>query len=241
MKSNYFGLSLCILFAAVGTNACMLGFESLKGSGLQTFVEKDESGFTQVEFGYGCKATVTSGESYSVVIQIDDNLVDHLRVERDGEMLKIGLQPYKSYRDFNFTADLTMPDIRGIHLSGGSDGKLNGFVLDHELKISLSGGSELTGDVSADPVSLSLSGGSEVSLLGKSTSVSVDGSGGSWFGLEQFQAQYLEFELSGGSSARVRVDNRLSGNASGGSMVYYSGPAILGEISKSGGSKVIQR
>jgi hypothetical protein len=134
-----------------------------------------------------------------------------------------------------------MPDIRLLDLSGGSNSQINGFELDHNLEISLSGGSELSGDLSADSVVFSISGGSEVSLLGESPRVDINGSGGSWFGLEEFHTDELTFDLSGGSTAKVSVDQILSGNASGGSSVHYSGDPQLGNISKSGGARITKR
>jgi hypothetical protein len=216
----------------------MLGFESLRGSGTETFIERPESGFNVLKIGYGCQATVTAGEIYSVVIRIDDNLSEYLRIEQEGERLSIGMEPYKSYRDFNFAADVTMPDITALELSGGSEGQLNGFNLNHSVSIDLSGGSELEGDLIASQVTFSLSGGSEVRILGNAEQVSLGGSGGSWIELQDFNARILDFDLSGGTTAKVSADETISGNASGGSTVQYRGNAQLKNISKSGGSNV---
>jgi hypothetical protein len=219
----------------------MFGFESIRGSGSETFIERPETGFSELEIGYGCRATITSGETYSVVIQIDDNLADFLVVEQVGERLAISLEPYKSYRSFTFSADITMPDIDRLELSGGTKGQLNGFDLAHDIEIDLSGGSELTGDLSSDKIAFSLSGGSEAKMFGDCTDASLSGSGGSWFGLEQFRIQNLTFNLSGGSTGRVAVSGNLAGSASGGSSIQYTGDPSLGKISKSGGSSVSKR
>ncbi len=237
--------SLIVIFGAagliLGTQACMLAFQQVRGSGHVTSVDVSEQGFTGVRLGNGCRSHISYATDFSVVVRIDDNLQQYLDVERKGSELSIGLKPHHWYSGLTFEADIMMPDLERLHLSGGSKCALSGFTLDHDVDLGLSGGSELNGSVTARDTSFSLSGGSGVELMGHGTSARLDGSGGSHFDLGDFDARDVEVHLSGGSNATVRVSGELSGNLSGGSQVRYIGQPKLGKISKSGGAGVRPR
>ena len=57
-----------------------------------------------------------------MVIRVDDNLVEHLQVTKEGSTLVIGLKPGHSYslRNVTLEADVTMPELTGADLSSGS-------------------------------------------------------------------------------------------------------------------------
>ena len=226
------------LAGILAMQACVLGFEQVRGSGNVTSRDISQEGFTRLHLGSGCRAQVTYGSNYSVVVRIDDNLADAVAVERKGSELSISLKPMRSYRGVTFEADITMPDIDALHLSGGTKCVLTGFDLGHDVNFGLSGGSELDGSVTATDVDFSLSGGSVVELMGQGSSVRLGGSGGSRFDLGDFNAGDVVVDFSGGTNGSIRTNGELSGSLSGGSYLYYIGEPRLGHISKSGGSDV---
>lgn len=231
--------SLLILFAlAIAAMQTVSG--QPRGSGNLTTVEKPVSGFTQLEVHHGCRLDLRRGESYSVVIRIDDNLVDYLEVVQEGGRLRIGMKR-GSYSNVHLEADVTMPHLEELGLSGGSEAGLSGFSSESRVSLSLSGGSELRGDLDAGEVEFSLSGGSEIRLEGNAGDIRIHGSGGSQIDLGEFEARDVTIELSGGSEATVNVDGNLGGSLSGGSTVYYQGSPTLGSLSRSGGSQVIPK
>ncbi len=224
-----------------GGQACMLAFQQIRGSGHVNAVELSDQGFTKVRLGHGCRSHISYSTDYSVVVRIDDNIEQYLDVERNGSELSIGLKPHHWYSGITFEADIAMPDLERLDLSGGTKCALSGFTLDHDVDFGLSGGSELNGGITATNGSFSLSGGSSIELMGQGSSTRLDGSGGSRFDLGDFDSRDVDVNLSGGSNATVRVSGELSGDLSGGSQVRYIGEPKMERISKSGGAGVRPR
>ena len=231
--------TICVVgIMVLGTQACVLGFQQVTGSGRITSLDLSQQGFSKVHLGSGCRSQLRQASDYSVVVRIDDNLADDLDIERTGSELSISLKGHRSYRRITFEVDIAMPDLESLHLSGGSRCALTGFHFGHDIDFDLSGGSELRGDSTFADVDFSLSGGSSVEMMGKAGDVRLDGSGGSRFDLADFSGHDFDVDLSGGSTATIRIDGELSGSLSGGSQVRYIGDPTLGRIAKSGGAGV---
>ncbi len=228
--------ALLVIFLA----GCVMSFTGEAGSGTVVTFDSDVSGFRGVSAGSGCKLTVVQGEGYSVVVRVDDNFRDRVRVEKDGSTLRLGLKGWGFGRK-TFEVDVTMPELEGLSLSGGSRGDVQGFESEQSREMSLSGGSRLTGALNSGDLAISMSGGARAELSGRGADLSIDGSGGASADLSDFRAASAEVSLSGGSSAHVNLDGELRGGVSGGAAVYYSGNPSRIDVSKSGGGRVVQR
>jgi hypothetical protein len=219
------------------------GLGAITGSGNVVTQEEAMTGFDKLDVSDGFQVDVSQGDSFSVVIRFDDNLVEHLQVAKQGNTLKIGLKPGRFYnlRDATLEADVTMPELTGLDLSGGSHVTLSGLISAKALSADLSGGSHLTGDVEAGDATINLSGGSHATLSGSAGDLTIDASGGSHAKLAELVVVDADVEASGGSEVTVNPSGRLDADASGGSRVYYLGSPTLGKIDESGGSTVRRR
>jgi len=232
-----------ILFTLFFTIALLsVGCETttLTGSGKVVTQEKAITGFDRVEVRTGFTVDVRQGETFSVVIRVDDNIVEHLHVLKVGSTLKIGLNPERIYRIRQATleAEVTMPNLAGLALSESSQGTITGFKSAQPVEISLSGNSSLQGDIEAGRSSFELSGGSEVALVGSAQAVTIDASGNSIVNLTDIPVTDANVLLSGGSEATVNPSGRLDVQASGNSYLYYLGKPTMGMVGTSGGSSV---
>jgi hypothetical protein len=166
----------------------------------------------------GFRVEITESSTFSVRVTVDDNVVDKLRVTKTGDTLSLALDP-GIYTFMSLRAVVTMPDIEGLELSGGSRGAISGFV----------------GLASLD---LELSGGSHVEVDGSAGDLMVDASGGSTLDLEDFPVHDASITFSGGSSGTINLDGSLDADVSGGSRLWYVGNPTLGDIDTSGGATV---
>jgi hypothetical protein len=213
---------------------------SITGSGNVVTQEERITGFDKVDVSHAFEVEVSQGEAFSVVVHIDDNLVQHLRVDKRGRTLDIGLRPGRMFniRKATMQAEVTMPELTGVELSGASHATLTGFKSTKALEVDLSGASSLRGDVEAGNVRFDLSGASDVTLTGSGRDVAIDASGASEVDLADFPVDDADVDLSGASEATVNPSGRLNVDASGASDVYYLGSPTLGRVRTSGGSSV---
>ena len=190
------------------------------GSGNLVTLDKSFSDFTVVDAGWGFEVTITKSDTYGVSITFDDNMIDYVQVSKSGSTLNIGLKP-GTYDRVTLKANIELPLLRELQLSGGSHGFVNGFYVPPYY----------SGDFILD-----LSGGSHAEMEGSANKISVEASGGSHLDLTDFPVHNAYVDLNGGSHATINIDGRLDADLSGGSQLYYIGEPTLGDIDISGGS-----
>lgn len=196
--------------------------------------------FDQVSVGSGMHVSINQGESYRVEATGAPEALERLEMDQKGSRLEFWLDHGWTWwrRSGRISLDITLPRLRKLDLSGGSQGSLDIQTGSGSFSADLSGGSFLNGQLSCGNGELSLSGGSEVELSGSGEDLIIDGSGGSEYDLQDFPARNLNASLSGGSRAAVTLNGSLNADLSGGSEVVYYGNATMAAVSSSGGSKV---
>jgi len=238
----------------VGCGAVVTGSGKLE---TETF---DFSDFTKIEAQNGFQVELTQSSTYSIEITTDDNVQEYIEVTKSGDTLRVRLTGFRYYRSVTLEAKITMPDVYGIDLSGGSQADITGFSSSHDFSATLSGGSGLdgnittanadfdlsggsrvTGSITAGDADFGLSGGSQVNLEGTADDLEINSSGGSQLGLEAFPVNNANVNISGGGRATVNVSGTLDVNLSGGSRALYIGEPILGDIQLSGDSTISKK
>lgn len=240
MKYLVFFLVTSVILAA-GISGCGLEERIIAGSGNIVTQEEDFTDFNRVEASHSFKLDIQQGDSYVVTIRIDDNLLDDLEVTNQNNTLKIGLVRNIVVSNATMEADITMPELVDIGLSGASEADINTFVIDEDFRAGLSGSSFLSGNLEAQDARFNLSGSSDVRLEGSGNGLDIDASGSSNLELAEFVVEDATVSLSGSSEATVNVNGSLNVNASGASNVYYLGNPSMGNIDTSGASSVEPR
>lgn len=213
---------------------------SITGSGNVVTQEENITGFDKVDVSNAFKVDIRQGDTFDVVIRIDDNLLEYLDVFKRGKTLKIGLKPGRIYniRKATMEAEVTMPELTGLELSGASHGSITGFESARDLDVDVSGASMLRGDIEAGDARFDVSGASQVTLGGSAGDVAIGASGASQVDLSAFSVDDADVEASGASKVTVNASGKLDVDASGASHVYYLGSPTLGRVETSGASSV---
>lgn len=252
-------LSLLLVLGIIcGATGCA-GGAALTGSGKEATKSYDLKDFTEIEVGDAFDVVIEQTDSYRVSVTVDDNLTEYLDVGVSGETLRIGLKP-ATYVKTNLTATVTLPELKGLKLSGSSRGHVKGFKSDRPLDVAasgsssaeingtfgeiearLSGSSTLTGTIKMKDGAFYLEGSSRAELDGTGGDVSIDCEGSSDADLEGFPIGSATVKLDGSSTASVEPDGQLDANLSGSSVLTYSGNPTLGTINTTGGSELKQR
>jgi hypothetical protein len=236
LRYSLFGLVLI----GVITGCSISSGLSLRGSGDVIALEYDFTDFDWVAAGYAFNVDIRQGDSFSVVVRIDDNLEQYLEVVQEDDILRIGFDFDQSYnfRRVTLEAVVTMPSLSGVSISGTSSGTITGFSSAEALDVNVSGASSLSGDIEAGDASIEVSGSSQLTLTGSAEDVIISASGSSVVDLEDFPVANASADLSGASQTTVFTNGRLDVEASGGSTVYYLGDPTLGTTHTSGGSSI---
>jgi hypothetical protein len=239
-------LTLMVMVALVAGCCVLPDLSSLTGqgpiaaSGNVVTQEFDLGGFDEVEVSSAFGVEIQQGEAFSVVVRVDDNLQPYLDVVKQGSTLRIGLRPVApgGLSAATLEAEVTMPALAGLELSGASAVSVTGFESTEALFVDASGASSLGGDIAAGGVRVNVSGASQVKLSGSGEDLVMDASGGSSLDLGDFPVTDAKVEVSGASSATVNVSGRLDAEASGAARLRYRGSPTLGRVESSGGASI---
>jgi hypothetical protein len=216
------GLFIAVIFSSIFGFTSFFPFSSsITGSGDFVTRTYDYQDFNMIDASYGFDVEITYDEDYSITVMIDDNVVDSLDVDKSGNTLSVGLN-LGSYSNVNPKAFITMPNLYGVELSGGSQCDVSGFTSAHDFE-------------------LMLSGGSQANIMGTAGDLKLDASGGSQVFLKDFIVNDANVEFSGGSQGTIHVQGTLEVNLSGGSRLSYYGDPELGDIDVSSGSTLIPK
>jgi Putative auto-transporter adhesin, head GIN domain len=253
-----------VLLAAVGclTTGCSAddvgNLGTVTGSGTPATKTFDYTGFTGLRVDSAFRAEVTRGDAFAVSVTVDDNIVQHLRVEVDGDTLRIGLEPGYDYVGTTLSATVTMPSLTALEVTGAAKADVSGFAAgdpldlqasgdgsvalagarNGDVNLDVSGAADVSGDLAAKQLGGNVSGAGEVTLTGSAEALALEASGAGKCELSGLTAQLADLQLSGGATATVRVTGKLDVEASGGATLDYYGSPTLGTMDVSGGAKV---
>ena len=204
---------------------------------------RDLSGFHSVSIGGGLDLHLRRGDAFRVEVETDEDATEIITEVRDGTLDVRRDRPW-----FDFFGDslegevyVTMPTLQGLSASGGSDVKGEGSFAGDALTINASGGSDVELDAAVNSVEVHASGGSDVRLTGTARSARLQSSGGSDLDAGRFTADEAIVDSSGGSDVSIGVRTSITGHASGGSDISYSGEPGTVNVESSGGGDVRRR
>jgi len=239
---------LKLAFAAMllASLACTLPFDFTfgnggpltRGSGNEVTITPNVSGFDSLDINHAFEVDIIQSQTYSLAIEVDDNIEQYLIVDDSGGTLVLGLEDGRTYTDVTLKAQISMPELLALELSGASDAKFTQFESSDPFDLKASGASAASGDIEAGDVTIKLSGASDVQLEGEGRDLLLDASGASRVDLEEFEVEDATLDLSGASDVTVSVNGVLNVSASGASDVTYFGNPKLGDIETSGASSI---
>ncbi|MFC2034756.1 head GIN domain-containing protein [Chloroflexota bacterium] len=225
--------------------------------------EKDFADFTHIDVGGAFEIEITQSDSFSVIISADESLFDLIEVSKVGGELKIYLNPRHIFTDFtvgakSLKAEITMPALYKLSLSGVTKGTITGFESIHDFSLVISGASSLeasnikvggaqfevsgdsrvSGNMTAKDVTFEVSGTSSIELLGSADNVILKISGASKTDLSDFMLTDAVVEISGASEVTLNASGRVDAALSGASNLYFYGNPIMGSTDVSGASTI---
>ena len=227
------------MFGASMAGASGLGEE---GSGTLVTERLALSGFTGIEVGGSWEVTVRPGP-YDVQVTVDDNVVDDLRVEVRGDALHFGLRPQVRLRRVTLRAQVTMPTLDAVAVSGSGAATFSDFE-SRALRLSVTGSGDVQGSgISVGVLDAAVSGSGDITLEGcarESASVSITGSGDVTLrgASDERPTGALTLQISGSGSADLDGCAFASANVgitgSGSATLTLGSGDLTGSISGSG-------
>jgi hypothetical protein len=162
--------------------------------------------------------------------------------------------------DYRIKAYVSVNELYALTGSGATNIKIINGLSAEKLKITLSGASDMKGDIKAGTLLADLSGASNLKGTVQANALSVKGTGASAFEVSgsgddlilnvsgassvkmyDYLVKGASVQASGASSVKVNVSNLLKVSATGASRIDYKGAASIKEMQSSGASSVRHR
>lgn len=205
-------------------------------------VQRAAKDFHAISISNAFNVYLTQGSEEAVAVSASDpKYADMIQVEVRNGILFIDLKK-NSWRwmkgNKKLKAYISFKDIDKIDISGASDVYIQGSIRSNELKIDLSGASNLKGMVETKKMVANVNGASDMKLTGRADELTVDAGGASKFQGIDLVSEFCKARATGASDIRITVNKELSAQASGASDIKYKGQGVIRDIKTSGAGNI---
>jgi predicted small secreted protein len=229
--------SILLLLGILVSSFLITGCKRVRGDGNFKSEARKMHDFKGVNLRGSMDVHLEEGDSYSVTVDADANILPYIETEVDGGELVIGsennvsLDPSKPIE-----IHVTAPSYNSISVAGsGNIFSKNQLDAGTKMVLSVSGSGNLEADVKAETVSADIAGSGAINLKGNARDIRSTISGSGDLVAAGFEAERGNFEVSGSGKVTIRITRELSGSIAGsGDIVYYGSPKVNTSIAGSG-------
>lgn len=236
MKTNRNIAFAILIITVLVLSACRLPFvDVVRGSGNLATDSREVSGFNEIRLDGAGRLIITQGDSESLEIEAEDNIIEELTSEVRDQILVLGFQdqPWRKTviptRGITYT--LTVTDLTGITFNGAGDLEMESLDTS-SLDLIINGAGQINlNELLADSLTVQISGTGTIDVGGQvsSQSVTIDGAGNYQAG--DLQTDATEININGLGSGTVWAIDTLDINIDGGGTLnYYGSPSVTQEI-----------
>lgn len=214
----------------------LLAVLAIGSSYAQVSQTRDVDDFTGLAFGVAGTLILEQGNTYSVVLEGDEDFLEDIETTVRGDRLLIRHDKWFSWGNDKVTAYVTMPEIESLAVSGSGKIIAEGAIKTESLDISVSGSGDVDlTNLAAVSLDCSISGSGSMELVGEADNAELSISGSGNFKGQDFQLRTLDVSISGSGKCHASVEEDLEARVSGSGDIYYTGnPSVDARISGSG-------
>lgn len=209
---------------------------AISGSGVVKTETREVPEFQSISIDYPAEVTVRQGNTESITIEAEDNLLPQLVAEVRNDTLHFENAERNWGTRVNpnepVVVTITVVELSEVQFPTAGKMQIEGLETD-SLTVTVSGAGDVTlTELLVDNLELGLSGAGNINAEGDSEDLRVRISGMGNFNGGNFKTQHAEVHISGAGSATVWAEDNLDASISGaGSIDYYGDPEISEHIS----------
>ena len=248
-----------LLFVVFTMTSCLdLLRETVEGSG--NVIKKEDydiSGFSKISIAAGIKAYVKTGDTESIVVEADDNILELIKVEIKGDKLSVYInENVKSYKKMDVY--ITAKQLEAVQASSAANVNVEGVINVEKLSCSVSSSGNIAisanvtdfqgnassagqiniGEMTANKTTLEMSSAAVINIdKGAIENLKANASSAGSLNASDVDSQTSDVSVSSGGSININVIKTLFAEASSGGSVNFKGsPSVEKMNTSSGGS-----
>ena len=222
----------CLLLSILG--GC--GKNNIIGNGKVIFQNREIKGYTSINVSGAYDIYLKKGETESLVIEADENLMDVIKTKLSGSTLEVN-NSKNIIRSKDLKLIITNPKLNTFDFSGAIQLTSDTGLLFQNININISGIGRIDMNLKAEELTASASGGADLTFKGSSNKFDITITGTGTVDAEKLKTKECRVEISGLGKARLNVQQKLDVNISGFGKVDYRGNPQINQVI-SGAGKV---
>ena len=229
-----------LAFSASACNRVQVSFggaNAVVGSGKVVSETRSVSSFTHVLVSGSGQAEITIGDSDSLVIEAEDNILPLIESSVSNGRLSLGLKSNTSISTMRgIRYIITVKSLTGVEVSGSADITVTNTAHADTFNAATSGsGAIQLADVQAGTLNAHTSGSGNITAAGKVATATITTSGSGDFNGANLQCASATATTSGSGNVTLWTTDSLTARTSGsGSVRYYGQPSVSRSESGSG-------
>ena len=232
------------LFVLISVNATAQKWETIKGNGEVKKETREVSSFTSLASQGSMNVQISYGNSNSVTVEADENLLPYIETTvEDGRLIIRTKKNVNLKSTSRMVVHVSMTKINSLKLSGS--GNMNGkgsFSNDDKTDVSVSGSGNLNLNFDTfKDLDITVSGSGNIDLKGNATNtITAHISGSGNIDCSGIRSNDVDAKISGSGNVKVYAQNSIDAKISGSGNVFYKGDAQKISSKVAGSGKVLK-
>jgi hypothetical protein len=235
---------LCLLVLAALLSSCNYGGgRRVRGNGNVETESRSVGTFEAIRVMGSMDVVLSPGSSHAVRVEADENLLNYIVTERNGDALEIRTRDRYSLRpSAGIKVYVTAPLVDEILITGSgsvvSEGRMSAK---DQMRVRVTGSGDVKLDVNAPGVDAQASGSGNIILAGVTRNFKAEINGSGAMRCFDLKSETADVDISGSGSAEVFASRKLDVAIHGSGDVAYKGaPAVNQRIAGSGAVRSVQ-
>lgn len=213
--------------------------QRLNGSGKIQSETREVHDIERVSLEYKGDITITQGDTESLTVEADDNLLPYIVTEMRGRELTLTVKDgYEFDADSTIRYSLKVKNLNRIAVSGAGNVKINDFKAgDLALDVAGTGNMKIT-NLQANDLRVNASGTGNFDLAGKVSTQDLTISGAGNYTCGDLRSTEAKVTINGAGNVTIWASDKLDIHINGfGNVNYYGSPKVTQGIAGGGGVK----
>ena len=224
------------LLAVLALTGCV------RGSGVMTEREDAVSGFKHVEVQGRGRLIITQGETESLVVEAEDNIIGHIESRVAGDKLTIEHKRMLFVRPTQRVVyHLSVRDLESISAVGAVSVHGVTPIVADSLALVVAGAGETELEVNVRSLDLMVAGASDMTLSGAAENFKAEVAGAGDMEAFDLITQHAAIKAAGATSVNITVEQTLAIEASGACDISYRGDAQVIKQELSGSNSISRK
>lgn len=226
-----------LLIMALSSSILFSCNPSLRGSGKIITQKRTVSNFTGLSAATSIDVQVTVGNTFDVVVEADDNVMNYVETEVVAGTLKIKYAPNTSLRNANVIVHLTVPTLEKLSASSSASIVVDGVLKSNQkIEVKATSSADISATLDAPEVTADANSSASIKLKGRTKTFDAEASSSADINAEDLLSESTTAKANSSGTAYVHASVTLNGKASSSGTVKYKGGATVTKSESSSGS-----